>query len=48
MNAFEYLKSMESNLPSSKEGKKLGRPSNSEIRRWLTNGSINKKAGLLR
>ena len=39
MNAFSYIKSL-SYLPSSREGRKVGRPSNSEIRRWLVNKSV--------
>ena len=39
MNAFEYLKSFPF-LPPSTEGKKCGRPSNSEIRRWLEKKSV--------
>lgn len=39
MTAFEYLKSLPC-LPASKEGRKYGRPSNSEMRRWLEKGSV--------
>ena len=39
MTAFEYLKSLKY-LPGSTENKHYGRPSNSEIRRWLLNGSV--------
>ncbi len=39
MDAFKFVKTLEY-LPSSTEGSKLGRPSNSEIRRWLLKRSI--------
>ncbi len=39
MNALQYLRGLPW-LPGSKEGKKLGRPSGSELRRWLRNGSV--------
>ena len=39
MTAFEYLKSLPY-LPDSKEGRKYGQPSNSEIRRWLMKKSV--------
>ena len=37
--ALGYLKRLPY-LPSSREGLRLGNPSNSEIRRWLKNGSV--------
>lgn len=39
MTAFEYLKSVPY-LPASREGRKCGQPSNSEIRRWLMKKSV--------
>ena len=39
MTALELLKDYPF-LPSSKEGAGLGRPSGSELRRWLTKGSV--------
>ena len=39
MNAFLYIKSLQY-LPDSTEGQKTGRPSNSEIRRWLIKKSV--------
>ena len=39
MKAIEFLKSFPY-LPSSREGGKLGRPSNSELRRWLEKSSV--------
>ena len=39
MTAFDFLKNLPY-LPSSKEGCKTGRPSNSEIRRWLISHSV--------
>ena len=41
MNSIEYLKSIPRGwLPQSREGKKDGEPSNSELRRWLEKGSV--------
>lgn len=40
MKAFDYIKSLE-HLPCSKEGSKIGKASNSEIKRWLEKSSIN-------
>lgn len=44
MTAYEFLKTFPY-LPSSAEGRYGGRPSNSEVRRWLINRAviINKK-----
>ena len=39
MTAIEYLKSFPF-LPPSAEGKQVGRPSNSELKRWLEKGSV--------
>lgn len=39
MTAYEYIKFIPY-LPASKEGNKIGRPSNAEIRRWLEKGSV--------
>lgn len=39
MRAFEFLVGLRF-LPDSKEGAKLGRPSNGEIRRWLVNHAV--------
>ncbi len=39
MNAFLYIKSLPY-LPDSTEGQKTGRPSNSEIIRWLVKRSV--------
>ena len=39
MNAIEWLQNFPY-LPDSREGKKVGRPSNSELRRWCKNGSV--------
>jgi len=38
MTALEYLKGIP--LPSSREGDKLGKPSNSELKRWLLQGAV--------
>ena len=41
MTAIEYLKNLPRTwLPQSREGKKFGGPSNSELRRWLKKGSV--------
>ena len=39
MRAIDYLKGLPY-LPSSKEGRQLGRPSRSELKRWLRKGSV--------
>lgn len=39
MNAIEYLKTL-TYLLHSEEGNELGRPSNSELYRWLMKGSV--------
>jgi len=42
MRALDWLKELrEAHIgPSSKEGTRLGIPSNSELRRWLNKGSV--------
>ena len=42
MTAHQLLKTMrDANMvPQSREGSKLGKPSNSELFRWLRNGSV--------
>lgn len=39
ITAYRYIKELEY-LPASREGVKMGKPSNSEIRRWLQNRSV--------
>ena len=39
VKAIDFLSDMEF-LPSSREGNKLGRPSKSELKRWLEKGSV--------
>ena len=38
MTALEYLQFFQ--VPSSREGDKLGKPSNSELKRWLLEGAV--------